>query len=225
MDDITKGLRELIRVAMRERGIRHRSTSKVITSVCYAQMPSKSVEFEGPIKITYDLEHVTLVIRIYKSAQEVPYNNNQLSNCGYHRDIEFAEQVALAETCKIDIARPDMVDALGAILDKHVPDSIKRPRPHKMLITSYNGVDPYDYFVASKVVIKPKKTLYQIFREFVLTLLHADTKRQDFCWEQAVKRHFRIDDQELQELQQTVSHLQNLSHSEVRQNTETILRQ
>lgn len=218
MDDITKSLRDLIRITMRERGIKHKSTTYEITSICYAQRPLTSIEFLGPIKIICDLERAVLIVEVYSSEEnaikDAQYFPNSTIGCNEY------EVVALTAKYTIEIARPDMTDVLGAILDKHVPDSIKQPMPHKKLISK-----PYKFYVSSTTSVKSRRPFFQKCKDVVLSIFNVDINNQDFYWEQAIKRHFRADSKELNEIRQTVSHLRNLSHSRIQNDTEEILRQ
>ena len=70
LGQIHKGVRELIRVTMRERGIKHRSTKDEICSICYAQQPTMTVEYEGPVFVTYDEPIVHVLVYGYSQRGE-----------------------------------------------------------------------------------------------------------------------------------------------------------
>lgn len=223
MDKFEKGLRELVRKVIRNNGIRHRSINERITTICYAQHPDSCIEYQGPIIIGYDFNESSLIIEVFgisENNRKRDYYDGWYPNCDRHHDPYRNEDILILETARIDIARPDMSDMLSKILNKYITNDMKRPKKHKKLITkcpTYGVKDGvYKYFVENGKTKKRSK-LSQFFDKF--------KKSDDFAWEQALKRHFKLSEEELEDIKETVKHIQSNPRNKMITETDFILKQ
>lgn len=238
MDQITRGVRELIRVVMRERGIKHRSDQYHVHTVCYAEQPRRTVEYEGPVYITFEAPVVHCVA--FSADRPLPLHRYQVRHTqtaqqalqnlvmggwfnGISRRKEDKELNPRMDELKIDVHRPDFGDVLGAFLDKHIQDHNKRPAKWKR---RYKDTDQEYVFVPDEVVHKEVErfTLGRMIVTWTLRKwFNIDPYDLDFAWRHAVRRHFRVDDDELKQIQQTAEALRKVNKKDVRENTKRIL--
>lgn len=238
LGQIHRGVRELVRVTMRERGIRHRSYKNEIRSITYAQQPTRSVEYEGPIFITYEEPIVRIVCyggTTEDLAHDDPVLRRRVKDCSWLNATDL-EQYRLEEhvvsRTGIDIHDPKFCDILGKFLDKHVHDQNKRPAKWKRL---YRDTDEEYYFVPTTIQLNLEKkskflTVKQaIIRWMMLKFFKIDPasyeQMSDWYWRETIKRHFRCDQEDLEQINQTVTALRNsdLSNEEVEHNTAQIM--
>lgn len=226
MDPMTKGIRELIRTTMRERGIRHSSDHTGIYTVCYAQHPDISVEYKGPILVKYCTNKCCLEVDCFGLTPQ-DYMSRVFYNC-VDRSNEYHAIVWPCKHLVIDIADPNMSQKLGQFLDDHITEDMKRPPKHKELIKGYEFATPFSkltkyefqYFVPD-YEYEPKRKSF--FRRLVSKFFGSRTN--DFYWEQALKRRFELSDEELGDIKKTVEYLQSKNKSQVRKRTRAILEQ
>lgn len=228
LGQIHKGVRELIRVTMRERGIKHRSTPKEICSVCYAQQPTMTVEYNGPIFFTY--EEPIVHIHCYGHIEDIHYFESSFphavrSQSNFSDFRSYRNEKYLVGKTGIDIHDPKFCDILGEFLDKHVPDENKRPAKWKRI---FQDTDNEYYFVATKEHRKENRfiTIRQaIARWVMLKFFGIDPVDYDWYWREAIKRHFRCNSDDIQQITQTVHALEasKLSREEIEHNTTLIM--
>lgn len=226
MDDITKGLRELIRSIMREKGIKHYTYKKEITSICYAQRPTTSIEFEGPVRITHCLDKAIVKLTAYGYTEKQNHNYYVLSNSQTYHE-EFNDTIVEIDQITVEISRPDMAEVISSFLDAHIPTSIKQPKSYKRLVCGTPGKPKYKYFVRSTDYATLSMTLSIIskLKNSFLKLLSIDLETQDFYWEQAIKRHYDASNEELREIKQTVLHMRTTDKPNICHTTNIILNQ
>jgi len=219
MEQITKGVRELIRVTMRERGIKHRSDNYHVHTVCYAEQTKRVIEYEGPIYITYDPDRAAVKVIAFKDDKPIRLERWDLR---YHTIT--GRPVNAFDEIRIDIYRPDFCDVLGAFLDKHIKEHNKRPSKWKR---QYKDTDQEYVFVPDEAPPKEESKKFTLGRMLVAWALrkwfNIDPYDLDFPWRHAVKRHFRIEDEELEQIEQTVIALRTTPKDEVEGNTKRIL--
>lgn len=243
MDDITRGIRELIRSVFREKGIRHNSSHKAITSVCYADWPIESIEYQGPINVTYNIERNVVRACCYGGKQKVTARSGNLRfYCQVNQyDLRwiFSDGLWLSvaklspwsylnsrwalskTTCDvidetiIEAADPQFCERLGAFLDKHVLDRHKEPCYHKKLFTSTKS-----YITDIGVsVVKPS-----LCRRIIRYLFGAPDIM--FCYEQMVARYCQLSPEQLEFLRAVSEMLasSSLSRRAILADTEAILK-
>jgi hypothetical protein len=215
---------------MRERGIKHRSYKDEIRSLTYAQQPTMTVEYEGPIFITYEEPIVKIVC--YGGTEDLPYEDPVLRKKVKHLSWISASELArfrldehVTGRTGIDIHDPKFCDILGAFLDEHIPDENKRPARWKRI---YKDTDEEYYFVPTKVHKREGKFLtvkQAIARWVMLTFFRIDPADYDWYWRETVKRHFRCTEEDLEQVNRTVHALRNsnLSREEIEHNTVQIM--
>lgn len=238
LGQIHRGVRELVRVTMRERGIKHRSYRNEIRSVTYAQQPTMTVEYEGPIFITYTEPIVKVVCyggTTDDLAHDDPVLRKRVKDCPWVSTTDLAryrlKEHVVGHT-GIDIHDPKFCDILGKFLDKHIAAQNKRPNKWKRL---YRDTDEEYYFVPTTIQLDLTKksrflTIKQaIARWIMLKFFKTDPadyeQTYDWYWRETIKRHFRCNEEDLQQVNQTVQALRNseLSHEEIEHNTAQII--
>jgi len=232
MTSVRTGVRELVRVVMRERGIRHSSNDKFVNTVCYAEQSLRCVEYQGPIFIRYDEEKQAIEAIAYAG-----YNPVVISL--WHPTVIFNPKVnALAhekttqdfnyEHMFLGFNRPDFCDILGTFLDKYIADRNKRPSKWKNL---YRDTDQEVVFIPDLPGVMPpekEETFVQTIISFVLRKffdINVDKMYDDEAklWKTAVQRHFRCSDEELLHMQNTVTAIRNIDPIELENNTRIII--
>jgi hypothetical protein len=56
-EEVERGVREMVRSVLQEKGIKHRSTERTIHTICYAQQPLASIQYPGPLRFQYMVNH------------------------------------------------------------------------------------------------------------------------------------------------------------------------
>lgn len=237
MEQITKGVRELIRVTMRERGIKHRSDRCHVHTVCYAEQALRNVEYEGPIYLTYEEQGIVHAKAFHstKAVQLSRYEVNSAQSGENITNVRLANMIAnyqkrpkdvrfTVEEIRIDVHRPDFCEVLGVFLDKHIKDGNKRPTKWKK---RYRDTDQEYVFVPDE---QPQKESYRFSLGKMLTTwilrrwFKIDPYDYNYHWRHAMQRHFRCDDEELEQVEHTVKAMQRGKLSEIASDTELILK-
>jgi hypothetical protein len=230
LGQIHRGVRELIRVTMRERGIKHRSHKNEIRSITYAQQPTMTIEYEGPIFITYEEPVVKVVCYGGDKdlAYEDPHVRRKIKHLSWvhHSELpKYRRKEHIVDSIGIDIHDPKFCDILGKFLDKHISKQNKNQDNWKRL---YRDTDEEFYFIPTTVQLKQDKYLtvrQAIIRWVMLKFFNIDPSDYDWYWRETVKRHFRCTAEDLEQVNQTVTALRNskLSHEEIEHNTVQIM--
>ncbi len=198
MEEIERGVRELIRAVLRESGIRHRSLSRAISTICYAQQPLASIQYDGPIRFTYDTGVVTATVHssFVKVSDFIPNINQSL----------LASDVHVMEVQKFEIDRPDFDVRVKKLIDRHISRSNRSPSPHKHVYLSTKLFVPDIVVVPQKLLSKPKP---KSWLSRLKNLFFADDVEElpimsfDFHLQQAIIRHCSILSVELLEIEKT----------------------
>ncbi len=194
-DEVTRGVRGLIRSVLQERCIKHHSTPRFITTICYAQTPLESIEYYGPIRFLYGDD---LIVYVYGMPMEPDL---------YYTEIE--------ERVKFDLAAPDLDVQLTSLLDRYIDDKHKRPDHYKTLVRSTS----YQYcFIPDRFDSSQLQHRFPLFpsvweqwwlkaRRWWRRLWGALPLDDKFCWLQAIQRHFKVSAEEAAVVTETVQAL------------------
>lgn len=222
-EEVERGVRELIRSVLRDKGLKHRSLPHQITPICYAQQPLCSIEYYGPISFSY--RHSLITAYVYVPDKSKPPKDAVKLFSKLHRmlsyDVDFDESPSIASV-KFDISDPDCDKRIGELLDKHVQDKHKRPAPHKILLR-----DKHAHYVPDVTIEKTQEELtrWQRFKRWWDYSRGKVSTDDTFYLSQALMRHFKLKD--VSEVIETIEALRASGRSEqcIERQTKEILDQ
>jgi hypothetical protein len=192
LNNIERGVRELIRSILQDNGIKHRSTPYVITTVCYAHQPFCCIEYPGPVDFTYSAG--TVFIRAWHGhIQEELLADPERFKTSNEPFVEYGGDVTYEQ---LEIMLPDFDKKLSLLLDRFIPNKIKRPSLDRLLYRSSKNFVPSVSFD-----LKPKSTTrFQRLKHWFKRRFGYLPSVDDFYLRQAIRCQFHASDAEVDDI-------------------------
>lgn len=210
--EIERGVRELIRMILRESGIKHRSTDSQITTICYAVQPLVSVEFYGPITFGYDGGIVTA--SVYGTKDSTKYTEYSITPSQLMDKRPIIPPPTCVHSEKFDVANPSFETQVKKLLNRFIPDKIKKPLADRWCVRSEYAFVPSVWIRKDEIVY----TRWQRIKRWICKKLGAefrpDQEIDAYYWKHAIRRYFGVSETEAQIIVDTAAVLKMANQSE-----------
>jgi len=177
LNEIERGVRDLIRSVMRSSGLQHFSYKhNSIQSVTFRHAGSCIHRVVGQIGIRYNKENYNISLYAYKQGRQF---ENPFSQWAYDITMTYFNSTNwdLVERLDIDIYDPDCSDKMKKFMDKHVQAQHRRPLKNRPIIDSTRLDERPTVSLFGKI----KTRIYMLF-----------FKRYETYWIHAIARHMQI---------------------------------
>ncbi len=220
-DDVARGVREMVRSVLREKGVKHKTKFETIFTVCYAQYPFDCVEYIGPLQ--FDLDKTIIHGCVWGQAA-FSYNDDKIQSWIAEKIFNFMrmnhQDILIRE--RFDIMSPECDKQLGEFIDKHVKNIHKRPASFKRLIKRMGSHERYMPDIPFE---EWRLSWWGRIKRLLGIVFGKGIEIDDVYWINSIQRHFKLTKTEADEVYQTVLAMRwhNQSKKEVENVTEQIV--